>query len=101
LNKGVEVNGGHMELFLKNAIKQAIQEGDENKIDVVLTKYAEKHINYQWNIEKQFTALSRMPVGIQYHYSTGILKYEVDNGGFTQFFFNSSKIFLFAAIEWI
>lgn len=86
-----------MLLLMRNKIKHTIEKGNGDEIDIVLTEYARKHLDHARSLEKEFSALHKLPIGVQYHYSTGILKYEVDNGGFTQFLFNSSKVFLFTA----
>ena len=83
------------EIHEKLAVK-IIKLTPDNKLEQVIFDFIQTKIS---DDESEFSVISKMHPGFQMIYSTCLLESEVNNGGFNQFFINSSGKFAEMALQ--
>lgn len=69
-----------------------IEETDEDKIEQGIMDYI-LDMRIGSDYDKEYFIVTQLPKGLIYLYATWLLEGEVNNGGFNQYFFNSSNQF--------
>jgi len=69
----------------------------DNELEITIMEHVSTRFNKNWTNE--YEVVSAMSPGIRAVYSTMVVESEVDNGGFNQFYWNSSNLFAKEAVE--
>ncbi|GHV89118.1 hypothetical protein AGMMS50267_14780 [Spirochaetia bacterium] len=79
--------------------EMVLKDSTDEEIDVMLTQYVYNYLDELTEEQYNYQYIQKIKPAIMMYYATGVIVYEVENGGFNQFLFNSSRYFIFDALE--
>ncbi len=79
--------------------KDILDSTPDGKLEDLLLNYTVSKLGFINETKKYYEAFRSLPFGLQMVYATTKLEMEVHNGGFAQYFWNISGIFVEEAIE--
>lgn len=74
-----------------------LTEADDETAEVLIVAYVDECLRQ--TSEAQFSTFKRLPIGMQYVYSTVLLEGDVENGGFNQYFYNTASDYVLEALR--